>query len=198
MADKSTYRVAYRRRRKGLTDYKKRLTLLKSGRTRLVIRLSNNAVQCQMVNYDEKGDKTLVTATSLTLPKYGYKGHTGNMPAAYLTGFECGLKAKKKGLKNAILDTGLYASKKGSRIYAALKGVIDAGVEMAANEKAFPEERRIKGYHIANHAAILNKENPQEYEKLFFKILERKLEPEKYPEHFEEVKKRLSGEFAWV
>lgn len=196
MADKPTYRVEYRRKRKGLTNYQKRLRLLKSGKVRLVIRRSNNAIQCQMMEYKEKGDKTLVSATSLLLPKYGYKGHTGNVPAAYLAGYMCGLKAKKAGIKEAILDTGLYHSTKGSRIYAALKGVIDAGVQMPANEKILPEERRIQGYHIANYAAVLKAEKEEEYEKIFFKILERKLEPEKFVEHFQEVKKRLSGEFA--
>jgi large subunit ribosomal protein L18 len=194
MANKSTYRVAYRRSK--LTNYHKRLRLLKSGMTRLVIRKSNNATLCQMIEYTEKGDKTIVTATSLDLTKYGYKGHTGNIPAAYLTGYMCGLKAKKKKVKEAILDTGLYRSTKGSVIYAALKGAIDAGINIAADAKIFPEERRIKGYHIANYGATLRAKKPEEYEKIFFKMLEKKLEPEKFVEHFDEVKKRLSGEFS--
>lgn len=194
MANKSTFRVAYRRSK--LTNYHKRLRLLKSGKTRLVIRKSNNATLCQMVDYTDKGDKTLVTATSLDLPKYGYKGHTGNIPAAYLTGFMCGLKAKKKKIAEVILDTGLYRSTKGSVIYAALKGVIDGGIKIAADPKIFPEERRIKGYHIANYGAVLKAKKPEEYERLFFKMLEKKLEPEKFVEHFDEVKKRINGEFS--
>ena len=197
MANGPTYRVEYRRKRKGLTDYQKRLKLLKSGINRLVIRKSNNALICQVIEYNENGDKTAVTATSLSLPKLGYKGHTGNIPAAYLTGYMCGLKTKKAGIPKAILDIGLYKSTKGSRIYAALKGFADAGVQINFNEKIMPEERRIQGYHIEDYSKVLSADKPQEYEKLFSKILNvNKLEPEKMVEHFQEIKKRISGEFA--
>jgi large subunit ribosomal protein L18 len=196
MATGPTYRVPYRRRRKGLTNYRKRLELLKSGKTRAIVRKSNNGIFCQFIEYAETGDKTLVVASSLELSKYGYKGHTANLPAAYLTGYMCGLKAKKKGIKEAILDTGLYRTTKGSRIYAALKGMIDAGIQIPHDVKILPEERRIKGYHIANYAAVLQSKDAHAYEARFQKILEKKLIPEKYVEHFDEVKKRISGEFA--
>lgn len=197
MADKSTYRVEYRRKRKGLTNYQKRLKLLKSGMYRFVARKSNNTMVCQVIEYDENGDKTIAAANSIALKKYGYKGHTGNIPAAYLAGYMCGLKAKKKGVQKAIFDSGLYRSTKGSRLYAALKGFIDAGIEVNADEKVMSEERRLQGYHIENYAKVLNSKNPEQYEKLFSKIVNvNKLEPEKMVEHFQEIKKRLSGEFA--
>ncbi|MCD6547434.1 MAG: 50S ribosomal protein L18 [Nanoarchaeota archaeon] len=190
------YKVAYRRRRKGLTNYKKRLALLKSGKIRFVVRKSNNNVICQLIEYHPDGDKTLLSVSSKDLVKYGYKGHTGNVPAAYLTGLMCGLKAIKKGIKSAVFDMGLYRSTKGSRLYAALKGAVEAGLDIPHDEKVFPQERRIKGYHIADYAQVLKAEKPEEYEKKFFKILERKLEPEKFVEHFDEVKKRIMGEFS--
>lgn len=197
MAQGPIFRVEYRRKRAGLTNYSKRLKLLKSGMPRFVVRRSNNATVCQVVEYYDNGDKTVAAATSLALKKYGYKAHTGNIPAAYLAGYMCGLKAKKKGVKQAILDTGLYRSTKGSRIYAALKGFADAGVEISFDEKIVPEERKIQGYAIENYAKILESKQPQLYEKIFSKILnENKLEPTKMVEHFQEIKKRISGEFA--
>lgn len=196
MAVGSKYRVQYRRRRKGSTNYKKRLKLLKSGIIRLVVRISNNSTNCQIIEYYPDGDKTLVSASSLSLKKYDYKGHTGNIPAAYLTGLMCGLKAVKKGVKKAILDTGLYNLTRGSRIYAALKGVIDAGLEVPHNDKVLPQNRVVQGYNIENYAKILKAKDMEEYEKRFSNILENKLEPDKFVEHFQEVKKRIMGEFS--
>lgn len=194
MAEGPRYIVKYRRRRKGLTNYRKRLELLKSGKLRFVIRKSNNSVVCQIIKYTPKGDETLISVSSLQLKKYGYKGHTGNIPAAYLTGYLCALKAIRKGINDAILDTGLYNLTKGCRIYAALKGAIDGGLKIPHDEKIFPQERVVQGYHIADYAKILKAENPEEYERKFSKILENKLEPENFVEHFQEVKKRISGE----
>lgn len=197
MATGPRYRVEYRRKRAGLTSYSKRLKLLKSGMPRFVVRKSNNAVVCQVVEYSENGDKTVAAATSLALKKYGYKAHTGNIPAAYLAGFMCGLKAKKNNVKEAILDTGLYRSTKGSRIYAALKGFADAGVKIAFDPKIVPDERVIQGYSIENYAKILETKQPEKYEKVYSKTLNvNKLEPTKMVEHFQQIKKRLSGEFA--
>ena len=120
--------MPHRRRKEQRTDYHQRLRLLKSGQPRLVVRLSNSSITCQIVLHDPKGDKTIASATSFELRKHGWKGNTGNMPAAYLTGYLCGHKAKKKGTKEAIMDMGLHHSVKGSRIYSALKGAIDAGL----------------------------------------------------------------------
>jgi large subunit ribosomal protein L18 len=168
------YVVKYKRQRKGQTDYKSRLRLLKSGKPRLVIRKSANAVNCQIITSGEKGDMTLTNASSLELKKYGYTGHTGNLPAAYLTGYMCGLQAKKRKITEAVPDIGLYRSTKGSRLYAVIKGAIDAGLKMPYDPKNFPDEKRIKGMHI------------EEYKKT----------PGKISGQFEEVKKKLSGAFV--
>ncbi len=196
MAEGPRYIVKYRRRRKGLTNYKKRLLLLKSGKLRFVVRRGNNNITCQIVEYHPEGDKTLVSVSSTQLKKYGYKGHTGNIPAAYLTGLICGLKAVKLGIKEAILDTGLYNLTKGNRVYAALKGAVDAGLIIPHDEKVFPQERVIQGYPIADYAKILKAKKPEEYEKIFSKVLENKFEPENFVEHFLEVKKRVMGEHS--
>ncbi|MDD5181557.1 MAG: 50S ribosomal protein L18 [Candidatus Nanoarchaeia archaeon] len=197
MATGPRYRVEFRRKQAGLTNYDKRLKLIKSGMPRLVVRKSNNATVCQVVEYADNGDRTVAAATSLSLKKLGYKAHTKNIPASYLTGYMCGLKAKKKGITEAILDTGLYRSTKGSRIYAALKGFADAGIKIAFDAKICPEERKIHGYQIEDYAKVLESKQPEKYEKVYSKILnENKFEPTKMVEHFQEIKKRISGEFA--
>jgi large subunit ribosomal protein L18 len=64
----------YKRRREGKTDYAKRLEMLKSRQPRLVVRKSNKCVIVQVVEFGEKGDKTLACANSFDLGKFGFKG----------------------------------------------------------------------------------------------------------------------------
>ena len=68
-----------------------------------------------------------------------------NLPSAYLTGFLAGLRAKSKGIDNAVLDIGLNPPVKGSKVYAALKGVVDAGLDVPVDPETFPAEERING-----------------------------------------------------
>jgi len=143
--------IAKRRKREGKTNYKKRLRMLLSNKPRLVIRPSNSNIIAQIIEYHPKGDMTTVSADSKELEKQGWKFVKGNIPAAYLTGVLLGTKAKKKDIKEAILDMGLNSSVKGSRIFACLKGVIDAGIQIPVSEDVFPDEKRIKGEHIVNY-----------------------------------------------
>jgi len=150
MAERADYVVPFRRKGEGKTNYKKRLNLLKSGATRLVVRPSNKHMVVQLVDYKKKGDVITSTACSKELKKFGWDFSTSNLPAAYLTGLLCGFRSQKKGVKMAILDLGLFPSVKGSRSYAALKGAIDSGLKIHAEENVFPDEKRISGGHISN------------------------------------------------
>ncbi|BFI73340.1 50S ribosomal protein L18 [Nanoarchaeota archaeon] len=197
MAHGPTYVVKYRRRRENKTDYRKRLKLLKSGKPRLVVRRFLNNIQAQIIEYNEKGDKTLLTIHSKVLEKkYGWKGHRGNLPTAYLVGLLIGLEAKKKGINEVILDIGRYSSTKGNSLYAVLKGVIDAGLNIPYNEEILPDENRIKGEHIKNYALLLKENDPEKYNKQFSRYLKSGLEPEKIVEHFEEVKNKILKEYG--
>lgn len=147
-----TRNVPFRRKREGKTDYRKRLKLLLSNRPRLVIRRSLDNVIAQIVQYDEKGDKVVAASSTMELRKLGWKLSTGNIPAAYLAGLSLGAKAKKKGVKTAILDLGMQTSTKGSRVYACLKGVIDSGIEIPHNKDVLPSDDRVSGKHIADYA----------------------------------------------
>lgn len=139
--------IPYKRKAKGRTNYKKRLNLLKSGKPRLVVRKSLKNVTVQIVSYSQGGDKVLVSAHSRELLKLGWKRYRKNIPAAYLTGLLCGVKAKGK-VKEAVLDSGIYESTKGSLVYAALKGAVDAGLNVPHGEELLPDEKRLKGEHI--------------------------------------------------
>jgi large subunit ribosomal protein L18 len=147
------YRIHFRRRREGKTNYKKRLKLLLSEKPRLVYRKTLKYIIGQIINFDKKGDVTLVGITSKILKKYGWKFACDNTPASYLTGYLLGKMALSKGVKEAVLDIGLYTSTKGGRMYAFAKGAIDAGLNVPCNEEMFPSEDRIKGLHISEEVA---------------------------------------------
>lgn len=152
MAGKNTYKVQFRRRIEGKTNYKKRLALLKSGLHRLVVRKTNKYVKAQVIGYDPKGDMTIVDVTSKQLEKLGWKAGTKSLPAAYLTGLLAGKKAKEAKVEKAILDIGFAIPKRKGWWGAALKGAIDSGLEIEAGEEALPAEERIMGKHIEEYS----------------------------------------------
>lgn len=191
MAHGAKYRVPFRRRREGKTDFRQRLGLLLSGKPRLVARKTLNNNIAQLISYDEKGDVVLVSAHSKELVKIGYKGHCGNIPAAYLTGLLLGKKAVKEGYEEAVLDIGLQRATKGAAIFAILKGALDAGMDIPYGEDVIADEERLNGTHIKNYAELLKEEDEEAYKRQFSKYLEKGLNPEDLPEHFEEIKEKI-------
>jgi large subunit ribosomal protein L18 len=168
---KPTYKMPFKRRRLGKTDYEKRLKLLLSKKPRLVVRRSLKYIRAQIVEFNPKGDRTLVSASSQELKNFDWKFAFDNLPSAYLTGLLIGKKALKKGIKEAILDIGLYSSSKGSRVFAVAKGAIDAGLKVPCSQDVLPSEERIWGKHIANYQEKF-KDLPKEFERVKQKILE--------------------------
>lgn len=195
MARNSRYCTPLRRRKEGKTDYKSRKALLLSGKPRLVTRSSINNIVAQMIVAKPGGDEISVSAHSRELlKKYGWKGSRGNLPTAYLTGFLCGLRARAQGLDEAILDMGLHPPSKGAKVFAVLKGVLDAKISVPHSEDKLPDEKRIKGIHIAEYAESLVSD-VEAYQSKFSKYLSQKLRPEVLPKHFEEVKTNILAEF---
>ncbi|MCX8187856.1 MAG: 50S ribosomal protein L18 [Nitrososphaeria archaeon] len=144
-------RVPPKRRRKGLTDYRKRLKLVKSGLPRIVIRKTNRYIIAQVINSRSGGDETLITVTSRKLAAYGWRASFKNTSAAYLTGLIAGLLARKKGVEKAVADIGLHTTSVGSKVFAVVKGFLDAGVVVPSSEEVFPDEGRIQGAHIMEY-----------------------------------------------
>jgi len=112
----------------------------------VTVQISNENTQVQIHKPEMAGDKIIASAHSRYLISKGWKGSRKNIPAAYLTGYLAGKKAMGKGAKNALLYSG--TRKYTQRMAAALKGVIDAGLEVSADSETFPPEKRIKGEHL--------------------------------------------------
>ena len=151
MANGSKQRNKYRRRRSGETDYRRRLKLLKSGKARAVVRVSNTRVVCQVVSWMDDGDKVELSVTGDDLvSRYGWPEANSrkNIPASYLVGYALGKSALAAGHDEAVLDIGLAASSNGNRVFAALKGMVDAGLEIPHGDSVLPVEERLNGAHI--------------------------------------------------
>lgn len=138
----------FKRKRLGKTNYRKRLKLLLANKPRLVVRKSLKNIFAQIIKYDEKGDKVVVSAHSSELKKYGYGGSKGNIPSAYLVGLLVGSKSKNKNVNELVLDIGLQNSVRGSRVYSVLKGCVDSGLNIPHSKDILPTLDRIKGKHI--------------------------------------------------
>lgn len=139
-----------RRKREGITDYRRRYRLIQSDNTRLVVRYSGKGVMAQLVQYEPDGDRVLATVTNRSLVKSGIELKGNNTTVCYLVGYLLGHKAKAKGIEYSILDTGRRAVTRGGRISAVMKGFSDAGVEIPHDESILPDEDRIEGKHLKN------------------------------------------------
>jgi large subunit ribosomal protein L18 len=170
-----------RRRREVRTDYHQRLRLLKSGKPRLVARVSNKHVRAQLVTPGPQGDETHAAATSADLAEYGWEAPTGNLPSAYLTGYLAGLRALEAGVEEAVLDIGLNTATPGNKVFAVQEGAIDAGVEIPHNDSVLADWSRNRGEHIAEYAESLD--DP---------LYGGDFDATELPAHFDDVRERLT------
>ena len=112
----------------------------------VTVNISNENTQVQIHKPELLGDKVVASAHSRFLLEKGWKGSRKSISAAYLTGYLAGKRAMLQGVKDAILYSG--NNRYTQRMAAALKGVIDAGLEIPSDEETFPSEQRIKGEHL--------------------------------------------------
>ena len=90
------YQTHYRRRREGKTDYQARRRMViqdknkyATPRYRLVVRITNKDVICQIVHSKIVGDFVMCAAYAHELPEYGLKVGLTNWTACYATGLLC-------------------------------------------------------------------------------------------------------------
>ena len=140
------YSNILRRLREEKTNYKKRGTMLTGKRDFITVNITNQNTQVQILTPGMTGDKVVASAHSRYLLEKGWKGSRKSVPAAYLTGYLAGKKALVQGAKDAIMYTG--TRRYTQRMAAALKGIVDAGVKVPADEKTFPPNERINGEHL--------------------------------------------------
>merc|ERR1712167_174149 len=85
---------------------------------------------------------------------------------------------------HALLDVGLKPTTLGSKIFSAMKGAFDGGLEIPHSNKKFygfdadegeydaeAHKERILGGHVSGYMESLQEEEPEEYEKKFSKFV---------------------------
>jgi len=184
------YKVAFRRRRKNLTNYAKRLALVKGTAPRMVVRKSSTGFLVQFLEFSQAGDKVISSARSSELKQYGWSPRC-NAPTAYLCGLLAGRLAAKKGAKAFNLDVGMYTPSKGSVVFAALKGAVEAGLATNYTQEMITDDR-ITGATIAAYAKSLKAADSKKYEKQFSSYIKENFDPQKMVESFNSVKGKIS------
>lgn len=195
MKRSSIYTIGFRRKRKSLTNYRKRVKVLSAKRPRLVVRKSLKNILASIVEYNKKGDIVRVASHSQNLKKFGWDYNTGNIPAAYLVGYLLGKKAKNAKLDHVIFDIGLSKSVKGSRLYSVLAGALDAGLNIPCSKEMLPGKDRLSGAHIASYAQSLKK-NEALLKKQFSTCIKNKIDPENITKNFGQVKGSIDKNFG--
>merc|ERR1711898_83195 len=181
---------------------------------RFVVRFSNKDIICQVVSSKICGDVCHTAAYASELKRYGLEVGLTNYSAAYCVGLLCARRLLKKynlddkfegtpevtaefedcfvhgndeegpNAFKALLDVGLKRTTLGSKIFSAMKGAFDGGLEIPHSEKKFygydPDEGeysaeanrdRILGDHVATYMNALEEEEEEEYKKKFSKFI---------------------------
>jgi len=138
----------------------------KTPKYRLVVRFTNKDIVCQVVAADLTHDVVLAAAYGHELPRYGVKLGLTNFAAAYCTGLLLARRINSKfSLKyegqtkvdgehfqveaeedgprpfKALLDVGLARTTTGSKIFGALKGAADGGLDVSSQRPSFPRNK---------------------------------------------------------
>jgi large subunit ribosomal protein L5e len=219
------FQVKYRRRREGKTDYRARKRLVtqdknkyNSPKYRLVVRITNKDVICQITYAKLVGDVVLAAAYSHELARFGMPLGLTNYAAAYATGLliarriltKFNLADKYVGKTEvsgedynveeladgprpftALLDVGLRRTTTGSKVFAALKGAADGGINVPHSETRFVGydseakkldaevlKKHIVGGHVADYMKSLKEDNNEKYQKQFSKYVKAGIKPE--------------------
>jgi len=182
---------------------------------RVVVRFTNSDVIAQMVRAKIDGDYVFSAAYGHELTRYGVPVGHNNYAAAYAVGLllarrtltKFGIADKYVGQTKvdgedfnvtplvdgprplrAILDTGLKRTSTGSKVFAALKGVVDGGIDVPHSVTRYvgydSEAKKLKtdvlrkhlfGLHVAEHMRSLKDEDSSAYESKFSRYIKNKV-----------------------
>jgi len=221
------FQVKFRRRREGKTDYyaRKRLVIqhknkYNTPKHRMIVRISNKDVTCQIAYAHLKGDQVVCSAYAHELPRYGIKVGLTNYAAAYATGLLLARRVLTKykldqlypgqtevdgddflvedgderAAFHACLDVGLARTSTGAKVFGAMKGAVDGGINIPHSSKRFPgfdkengddgkldadvHRQHIFGQHVADYMTHLMEEDEEAYKKQFSRYIKNGINPD--------------------
>lgn len=178
---------------------------------RLVVRFSNKDITCQIAYARIEGDYVMESAYSHELPKFGLKVGLTNYAAAYCTGLLLARRLLKKlnldsiykgvdevngedyfvesedgqpGAFRCYLDVGLARTTTGARIFGALKGAVDGGLDIPHSNRRFPgydseskefdaetHRKHIFAGHVSDFMKHLQEDEEESYKKQFSQFI---------------------------
>ena len=158
-----------------------------------------------------EGDVIVCAAYAHELPKYGVKVGLTNYAAAYCTGLLIARRLLKKialdtvyegnqnvdgsdylvepvddgpGAFRCYLDVGLARTTTGAKVFGAMKGAVDGGLDIPHSNKRFPgydaegknfdaqvHRDYIYGQHVANYMRHLQEEDDEAYKRQFSRFI---------------------------
>ncbi|MED6194724.1 60S ribosomal protein L5 [Stylosanthes scabra] len=181
---------------------------------RFVVRFTNKDIVAQITSASIAGDIVLAAAYAHELPRYGLEVGLTNYAAAYCTGlllarrvlkmlemdeeYQGNVEASGEDFSvepadtrrpfRALLDVGLIRTTTGNRVFGALKGALDGGLDIPHSDKRFagfdkekkeldPEVHRkyIFGGHVASYMKTLEEDEPEKYQSHFSEYIKRGL-----------------------
>jgi len=191
------------------------------------VRHTNKDVVAQIIKSKINGDFVVTSAYAHELKRYGITLGLTNYSSTYAVGLliarrllqKLGLDKKFEGVKNpngeifhvedsgdgphpftALLDVGLKRTTTGCRVFAALKGAVDGGLNVPHNEKRFvgynKEEKAFKadslrkhifGAHVGDYMKHLRTANPSQYDSQFARFIKAGIDEKKIEDYYKKA-----------
>ncbi|XP_074280888.1 large ribosomal subunit protein uL18-like [Silene latifolia] len=193
---------------------------------RFVVRFTNKDIVAQIISASIAGDIVLASAYAHELPRYGLSVGLSNYAAAYCTGlllarrvlkmlemdqeYEGNVEASGEDFSvepadtrrpfRALLDVGLVRTTTGNRVFGALKGALDGGLDIPHSDKRFAgygkdskqldaevHRKYIYGGHIASYMKTLMEDEPEKYQSHFSEYIKKGIEADGLEEVYKKV-----------
>ncbi|XP_068665625.1 large ribosomal subunit protein uL18-like [Aristolochia californica] len=184
---------------------------------RFVVRFTNKDIIAQISSATIAGDIVVAAAYSHELPRYGLEVGLTNYAAAYCTGllvarrvlkmlkmddkYEGNVEATGEDYSveptegrrpfRALLDVGLLRTTTGNRVFGALKGALDGGIDIPHSDKRFAgfkkddkqldaevHRKYLYGGHVAAYMRTLMEDEPEKYQSHFSEYIKRGIDPD--------------------
>ncbi|KAL2491422.1 60S ribosomal protein L5-2 [Abeliophyllum distichum] len=173
------FQVKYKRRREEKTDYRARIRLINQDKNNLMYRASFGSSVLKKLEVDDE--------------------YEGNVEA---TGEDYSVEPAKSRRRpfRTLLDIGLVRTTIGNRVFGALKGALDGGLDIPHSDKRFVgfskdskqldaevHRKYIYGDHIAANMTTLMEDEPEKYRSHFSYYIKKGLEADGLEEMYKKV-----------
>ncbi|KAG5567148.1 hypothetical protein RHGRI_002646 [Rhododendron griersonianum] len=193
---------------------------------RFVVRFTNKDIVAQITSATIAGDMILAAAYAHELPHFGLEVGLTNYAAAYCTGLLLARRvlkmlemddeyqgnveatgedfsvepAESRRPFRALLDVGLIRTTTGNRVFGALKGALDGGLDIPHSDKRFAgfskdnkqldaeiHRKYIYGGHVAAYMGTLMEDEPEKYQTHFSRFIKKGVESDGIEEMYKKV-----------